>query len=133
MDDTERTGRIAGHVREILDLLGAGPETDPELVGTPERIATLALKLTAGAGSEPDVTVLPHNAAGSDLVIARDLPFHSVCVHHLLPFFGVAHVAYLPGDGILGVGSLGRALDHFARRLQLQERIGEQLADFLMR
>jgi GTP cyclohydrolase I len=133
MDDTERAARIAEHVRGILELVGADEASDPELAGTPDRVAGLALELTSGARGEPEVALLPGEASAAGLVIARDLPFHSLCAHHLLPFFGVAHVGYVPNGRILGVGSIGRALDHFARRLQLQERIGEQLADFLVR
>jgi GTP cyclohydrolase I len=133
MDDNERRRRIAGHVRELLALLGVTPETDPEVAETPERVAELAADLTSGLTSPPQVAVLPDAEAGRGLVIARDLPFYSVCAHHLLPFFGVAHVGYLPFAGIVGVGTLGRILDHFARRPQLQERLGEQVAEVLER
>jgi GTP cyclohydrolase I len=132
-NDQERSARIAEHVRAMLDLLGVDPVADPEVAETPERVAELALELTAGMGADPSVTVLPDRSAGHGLVIARDLPFHSLCAHHLLPFFGRAHIGYLPGDGVVGIGALGGVLDHFASRLQLQERLGEQIADFLER
>jgi GTP cyclohydrolase I len=66
-------------------------------------------------------------------VVVRDLPFHSLCVHHLVPFFGRAHIAYLPGDRIIGISGAARLLDHYARRVQLQERITRQIADHLER
>lgn len=133
IEETERLGRIAGHVRELLALLGVDPADDPEVAETPERVAELARELTAGLGSDPDVAILPDASAGKGLVIASGLEFHSLCAHHLLPFFGRAHVGYVPGDGVIGVGALGRVLDHFARRPQLQERLGEQVAEFLER
>ena len=102
-NDLERRERIAAHVREVLALLGVDASGDPEAAGTPERVAELALELTAGMGSEPAVAVLPDSSAGRGLVIARDLPFHSLCVHHLLPFFGRAHIGYLPGEGVVGI------------------------------
>ena len=132
-NDQPRRERIAEHVRAILDHLGVDPAADPEVAETPERVAALALELTTGLGADPSVAVLPDRSAGRGLVIARDLPFHSLCAHHLLPFFGRAHIGYLPGDGVVGIGALGRVLDHFASRLQLQERLGEQVADFLER
>jgi GTP cyclohydrolase I len=133
MDENERRRLLAGHVREILELLGVDPGADPEVVGTPERVAELAGELTSGLHDDPEVTVLPDTASGQGLVIAIDLPFHSLCAHHLLPFFGRAQVGYVPGAGVVGVGALGRILDHFARRPQLQERLGEQVAAFLER
>jgi len=133
MNEADRQLRIAEHVRAILELLGADLEGDPELSGTSERVAELARELTTGIESEPDVTVLADPAAGSGLVVARDLPFHSICAHHLLPFFGRAHIGYVPGGGVIRVGALGRILDHFARRPQLQERLGEEVAQFLER
>lgn len=131
--ERERRDRIAGHVRQILELLGVDAERDPEVVETPERVATLAFELTAGSGSPESVRVLPDERSGNGMVIARALPFHSLCAHHLLPFFGVAHIGYVPGEGVIGIGALGRILDHFSRRLQLQERLGEQVAEFLER
>jgi GTP cyclohydrolase I len=133
MPDDDRRSRIAYHVGEILALAGVDASTDPEVDGTPDRVADLVLELTAGLGPAAGASVLPDDAAGSGLVIARDLPFHSICVHHLLPFFGRAHIGYLPGTGVVGIGTLGRVLDHFARRPQLQERLGEQVAEYLER
>ncbi len=133
MDANDRRNQLAEHVRGILELLGVDPSVDPEVGETPERVAELMTELTAGLGAAPSLDVLPDPAAGDGLVIARDLPFHSLCAHHLLPFFGRAHVGYVPGDGVIGLGTIGRVLDHFARRPQLQERLGEQVAEHLAR
>ncbi len=132
--EEEKRRRVAAHVRELLALLGVDETTDVEVAGTPERVAELASELTSGlAAPPPALSILPDAEAGHGLVIARGMPFHSICAHHLLPFFGVAHVGYVPGDGVVGVGALGRVLDHFARRPQLQERLGEQVAEHLER
>jgi GTP cyclohydrolase I len=133
MTDADRNQRIAGHVRAILELLGVDPGVDREVDGTPERVAELAVELTSGLAAMMPITVLPDTTSGQGLVIVRDLPFHSICAHHLLPFFGRAHIGYVPGTGVVGIGTIGRVLDHFARRPQLQERLGEQIAECLER
>ena len=76
-------------------------------------------------------TTFPNDEGYDELVVARDIPFHSLCQHHLLPFSGVAHVGYLPGDRILGLSKLARVVEHFARGLQVQERLTQQVADWL--
>jgi GTP cyclohydrolase I len=78
-----------------------------------------------------EATTFPNDDGDDELVVARAIPFHSLCEHHLLPFHGVAHVAYLPGERILGLSKLGRVVDLFARRLQVQERMTVQVADWL--
>lgn len=133
MTDADRLHRIAEHVREILLLLGVEATSDPEVDGTPERVAELAVDLVSGLADPDPIAVLPDSASGKGLVIVRDLPFHSICAHHLLPFFGRAHIGYVPGGGVVGIGTIGRVLDHCARRPQLQERLGEQVAEFLER
>lgn len=134
---SERTAdveaRIAVHVREVLALLGVEPEVDPEVAGTPERVAQLLLELTAGLGQPPSLDPLPHTGANQGLLIAADLPFHSLCAHHLLPFFGRAHIGYMPNATIVGIGALGRTLDHVCLKPQLQERVGEEVASHIER
>jgi GTP cyclohydrolase I len=76
-------------------------------------------------------TTFPNENDYDELVVVRDVPFHSLCQHHLLPFQGVAHVAYLPGDRIVGISKLARVVEHFARDLQVQERLTKQIADWL--
>ena len=78
-----------------------------------------------------DLTTLPNDAGYDELIIARSIPVQSVCEHHLLPFVGVAHVGYLPGEGILGLSKLARVVELFARRTQVQERLTQQVADWL--
>lgn len=109
-------------------LRAAGFLDDPESVGTPARVMAL-LREFAPPADEP--TLDPLEAPGPDPVLLRGLPFHSLCVHHLLPFFGTADVAYRPDRSIAGLGGIARALRHFARQPQLQERLGAQLAGFL--
>src|SRR5215207_8087663 len=78
-------------------------------------------------------TSFPNDEGYDELIVVRAIPFHSLCMHHLLPFQGVAHVGYLPGERIVGLSKLGRVVEHFARRLQLQERLTTQIADWLER
>jgi GTP cyclohydrolase IA len=125
--------RIAEHVAEIFRLLSLDPERDPELEGTPHRVADLALELASAALDLPVVQPLAHCGSEHGLVVVRDLRFQSYCAHHLLPFFGLAHIGYEPGETLPGIGVPGRILDHFSQRPQLQERLGEQVADYLFR
>jgi GTP cyclohydrolase IA len=117
--------------RAVSDLLEAlGQDTDDEhLRETPRRVAAaLGDMLTP----QPfNLTTFPNDEGYDELVLARDIPFHSLCQHHLLPFVGVAHVGYLPGDRILGLSKLARVVDRFARGLQVQERLTQQVADWL--
>jgi len=78
-----------------------------------------------------NLTTFPNDEGYDELVLARDIPFHSLCMHHMLPFHGVAHVAYLPGDRIIGLSKLARVVELFARDLQVQERLTRQVADWL--
>ncbi|MBI5170998.1 MAG: GTP cyclohydrolase I [Candidatus Eisenbacteria bacterium] len=137
MGDT-RPGRDEAAVRravaDLIRALGLDPATEPELAGTPARVADLYREIFGGfdPAQSPDVASFPHAGQG-DLVLVRDIPFHSLCVHHFVPFFGRALIAYLPGDELLGISALPRLLDTYARRPQLQERIGQQIADHIER
>jgi GTP cyclohydrolase IA len=117
--------------RAALDLLQAiGADVDrPDLQGTPRRIAASLAELVTPADFA--ATSFPNEGHYDELVVVRDIPFHSLCMHHLLPFIGEAHVAYLPGERILGISKLARVVDKFARDLQLQERLTVQIADWL--
>ena len=121
----------------VIDALGLDPASEPELARTPARVADLYREIFAGLDSapEPDLAIMPRAVAlpGEELVVVRDLPFYSLCVHHFVPFFGHAHIAYLPGDALVGISGPARLLEHYARRPQLQERIASQLADHLER
>ena len=132
--DTARidTARIEAAVAEILAAIGEDPAR-PGLVSTPSRVAEAYGEFFAGLGVdplEPLADTVPSDGRG-ELVLVRDIEFRSVCEHHLLPFLGVAHVAYLPGDRIVGLGRLARVVEILAARPQLQERLGDEIADAL--
>ena len=114
--------------RRLLEALGADLE-DESLRETPRRVAaSLAEMLTP----KPfEATTFPNDEGYDELVMARSIPFHSLCEHHVLPFYGVAHVGYLPGDRIIGLSKLGRVVEMYARRLQVQERMTVQIARWL--
>jgi GTP cyclohydrolase I len=115
-------------VADLLVALGQDPD-DEHTAETPRRVAAAyAEMLTARPFN---LTTFPNDERYDELVVARDIPFHSLCQHHLLPFKGVAHVGYLPGDRILGLSKLARVVELFARRLQVQERLTKQVADWL--
>ncbi len=116
----------ADHLEACLRLLGWSAETDPELAETPERVAGWLREFDPSAPI-PALTTF-ETPPGSGPVVLRDLPFHSLCAHHLLPFFGAATVAYQPAERIVGLGAVPRLLRAIARRPQLQERVGQQLA-----
>jgi GTP cyclohydrolase I len=113
-------------------LLAIGEDPDREgLVDTPRRVAESLRFLTEGYDVDPRAVVrgalFEHQ--GEDAVIVRDIPFYSLCEHHLLPFFGRAHIAYLPAGKVIGLSKLSRLVDTFARRLQMQERLTRELAE----
>jgi GTP cyclohydrolase IA len=121
---------LAAAERAALDLLRAiGADLEyPDLVETPRRVAASFAELVTPA--EFDATLF-RNERYDELVLVRDIPFQSLCMHHLLPFHGVAHVGYLPGDCIVGLSKLARVVEAFSRDLQLQERMTVQIADWL--
>jgi GTP cyclohydrolase IA len=116
-------------VTDLLRALGRDP-ADPHLADTPRRVADSYAELLTPRRFE--LTTFPNDEGYNELVLARDLPVQSLCEHHLLPFSGVAHIAYLPGDRILGLSKLARVLELFARDLQVQERLTQQVADWLL-
>ena len=124
--------RIAAAVREILAAVGEDPEREG-LRGTPMRVARMYQEFFAGLNQDPAEHLKAAFAEKYDeLVVLRDIPFHSMCEHHLLPFMGVAHLAYLPDGRIIGISKLARVVEAFARRPQVQERLTSQIADLLM-
>jgi len=126
------TERIIKAVKEIL--ASVGEDTDREgLRDTPERVARMYTELLGGMHEDPKKHLKSTFTQKYDeIVLLRDIPFYSICEHHLMPFIGSAHVAYLPTGTVLGVSKLARIVDCFARRLQTQERLTFQIADFLM-
>lgn len=127
--------KIAAGVRLILEGIGEDP-TREGLRETPARVARAFAEVCGGLGQDPAAQMsATFDAQYHDIVCVRDIEFHSLCEHHLLPFFGVAHVAYLPGeDGrVCGLSKLARVVDVAARRPQLQERLTSQIADAIER
>ena len=116
--------------RAVADLLAAlGVDADESTADTPRRVADLYTELLT---PQPfTATTFPNDAGYDELVLVREIPFRSLCEHHLLPIMGTAHVGYLPGDRILGLSKLARVVELFARRLQVQERMTTQIADWL--
>lgn len=126
------TDRIEKAVNEILNAVGEDMDREG-LKRTPERVARMYVELLAGMREDPKMHLRGVFTEDCDeIVLLRDIPFYSVCEHHLMPFIGTAHVAYLPSGLILGVSKLARIVDCFARRLQTQERLAYQIADFIM-
>jgi len=124
--------QIAPHVAEILKLLGLDAEADPELRRTPERVAQLYLELFRGITEPPpDIGLIENPQPSDDMILVRDLPVYSLCCHHLLPFFGQAHIATVPRAKIAGFSGLARVVRHMGRQPQLQERMTNAVADHL--
>ena len=121
-------------VHRMLELLGEDPEREG-LVRTPSRVESSLRWLTRGYGESVDDLVrgAVFEEAHESMVLVRDVEIYSMCEHHLLPFFGKAHVAYLPNGKIIGLSKIPRIVDVYARRLQVQERLTDQVADALMR
>jgi GTP cyclohydrolase I len=130
------SARIEAAVAELLAAIGEDPGR-PGLTDTPRRVAEAYAEFFAGVGQDPqqhlaDSAELDASAGElGELVLLRDIDFRSICEHHLLPFTGVAHVAYVPGQRIVGLGRLPRVVETLSSRPQLQERLGEQIADAL--
>ena len=121
---------VAEHVREIIKLVGEDPEREG-LRKTPERYAKALKFLTSGYHQSVDHVLngATFTVAYDEMVVVKDIEFFSLCEHHLLPFFGKAHVAYLPSDKVIGLSKIARLVNMFARRLQIQERMTSQIAD----
>jgi GTP cyclohydrolase I len=129
----EENGRVEAAVREILREIGEDPDR-PGLLGTPGRVHRMYAELTAGY--HVDAARLINGAIFdvdySEMVVVKEIPFYSLCEHHLLPFFGIAAVAYIPDGRVIGLSKIPRIVEMYARRLQVQERLTSQIADFVM-
>jgi GTP cyclohydrolase IA len=123
---------ISHHVRGILTTLGLDLN-DPNLAETDLRVAKMYIEMFHGLeeGAEPKVTTFPNDECYSHMVMEKDIPFYSMCAHHLVPFYGHAHIAYIPNERILGLSKFSRILEFYAKRPQLQERLTEQVVTFL--
>lgn len=124
--------RIENAVREILTAVGEDPDR-AGLAETPRRVANMYEEMFAGLTEDPKQHLkLFDEKSNDEMVIVRDIPFASMCEHHLLPFVGKAHIAYIPSDNkIIGLSKLARIVDNFAKRPQVQERLTHDIADFL--
>jgi GTP cyclohydrolase I len=125
--DYDRVRRAAA---DLLRALGADVDAEA-LQETPRRVADAYVELLTPQPFR--ATMFPNDGGYDQLVVARSIPFHSLCMHHLLPFHGVAHIGYLPGDRIIGLSKLGRVVEYFGRDLQIQERLTTQIAAWLQR
>jgi GTP cyclohydrolase IA len=127
------TGVVEEAVRQILVEIGEDPDR-AGLVGTPSRVRRMYRELTAGYHVDPErlVNDAIFDVDYSEMVVVKDIPFFSLCEHHLLPFFGSAAVAYIPEGRVIGLSKIPRIVEMYARRLQVQERLTKQIADFLM-
>lgn len=129
----EPAGRVEAAVREILREIGEDPDR-PGLLGTPDRVHRMYAELTAGYHVDPGrlINGAIFDVPYSEMVVVKEIPFYSLCEHHLLPFFGTAAVAYIPDGRVVGLSKIPRIVEMYARRLQVQERLTSQIADFLM-
>jgi GTP cyclohydrolase I len=123
--DVDAAGRA---VTALLLALGHDPSSE-HVRDTPRRVAEAYAELLTPHPFQ--LTTFPNDEGYDELVLARDIPFHSLCQHHLLPFVGIAHIGYLPGERIVGLSKLARVVEHFARDLQVQERLTQQVANCL--
>jgi GTP cyclohydrolase I len=129
----EKIELIAAHQESIMELLGLDL-TDPSLQDTPNRVAKMLVNdLFKGldSGNAPEVKVFPNDKQYDQMLLQKDIVVQSMCEHHFVPFFGVAHVAYIPGDFLVGLSKINRIVDYYARRPQLQERLTQQIAEHL--
>ncbi len=124
--------KIEGAVRDILEAIGEDPDREG-LQETPARVARMYAEIFAGLEEDPRKHLKMFHEQGNDeMVIVRDIPLYSMCEHHLIPFMGKAHIAYIPKNGrVIGLSKLARIVTCFAKRPQLQERLTAQVADFL--
>ena len=130
--DAGPNGHVEAAVRRILEEIGEDPDRQG-LVGTPERVHRMYTELTAGYHVDPDrlLNGAIFDVDYSEMVVVKDIPFYSLCEHHLLPFFGTASVAYIPRGRVVGLSKIPRVVEMYARRLQVQERFTQQVASFL--
>jgi len=133
MDPEARTSPLEDAVRTLLAEIGEDPDREG-LRGTPGRVRRTLEQLTTGYRTDPDTLLqgAAFDVEYDEMVVVRDIELYSLCEHHLIPFFGRAHVGYLPRGTVIGLSKIPRVVDLFAHRLQIQERMTQQIADFLM-
>lgn len=124
--------KIEEGIRLVLEGIGEDRER-PGIKDTPKRVADMFAEIFAGLKTpEGDLLKPIEGESHDEMILLKDIPFYSVCEHHLLPFIGKAHIAYIPSGKIVGLSELAKALEHFAKRPQVQERLTTQLADMIM-
>jgi len=130
--DEKSRQKIQDAVRTIIEAIGEDPQREG-LAGTPERVSRMYDELFSGLRKDPSRHLdVVFEEKHDEMVVLRDIPFYSMCEHHLLPFMGKVHVAYLPDGKVAGISKLARVVDDFAMRPQVQERLTGQIADLLM-
>lgn len=131
-DDMQRKEHIESAVRDILTSVGEDPEREG-LQRTPDRVARMYDELLAGYHVDPIALVNDalFDVEYDEMIVVKDIEFFSLCEHHMLPFYGRAHVAYIPSDKVIGLSKIPRIVEMFARRLQVQERMTQQIAELL--
>jgi GTP cyclohydrolase I len=132
MPQAECSDEIECAVGMILEAIGEDPEREG-LLKTPGRVSRMYEELTAGYHVDPErlINGAVFNVQYNEMVLVRDIDYYSLCEHHMLPFLGKAHVAYIPDGKVIGLSKIPRIVEMFARRLQVQERMTQQIADFL--
>jgi GTP cyclohydrolase I len=130
--DELQLARTTAAFRGFLESLGLD-HADPNLAGTDRRVARACRELLGGLepGAEPTLTTFPNTEGHAGIVSVTGITFYSICAHHFLPFFGTAHIGYVPGEHLVGLSKMARVVDYYARRPQLQERLTEQVATLL--
>jgi GTP cyclohydrolase IA len=133
MDEVRTGDATEAAVRMLLEEMGEDPER-PGLLGTPGRVSRMYAELTSGYRTDPDALIngACYEVDYDEMVVVRDIEFYSLCEHHLLPFFGRVHVGYLPRGTVIGLSKIPRIVEMYAKRLQLQERMTTEVAEFLM-
>lgn len=131
-EENSFNGEVEGAIYDLLKKIGEDPER-PGLRRTPERVARMYAELTAGYNIDPEslINEAIFDIDYDEMVTVKDIDFYSLCEHHILPFFGKAHVAYIPKGKVIGLSKVPRIVEMYARRLQVQERMTVQIADFL--
>lgn len=126
------TKKVEEGIRLLLEGIGEDPKREG-LKDTPERIANMCREIYGGMDEDVSVYLSKtFTAVGSDMVLEKDITFYSMCEHHLMPFYGKAHIAYIPDGKVVGLSKLARTVDAFAKRAQIQERLTQQIADAMV-
>ncbi len=131
-DDERIVAAMASHMEAMMRELNLDL-SDANYIETPRRVAKMYLEMFHGLreGAEPKITTFPNDEGYHHMVIEKEIPFYSMCAHHFVPFYGHAHIAYIPESEVVGLSKLPRILEFYAKRPQLQERLTEQVAEFL--